>query len=86
MHFFDAQIRSDTRSDDDLRNLAYFDTTHVVTTPNPGRTSQTADDLCDYLAVLATDEPRRLLRLGIAPHVALGLLPVARPRRTHHEV
>ena len=86
MQIFDAHVRSDTRSDDDLKNLAYFETGHVLTAAHPVRPLETADDALAYFEGLVTEEATRLRRCGLTPHVALGLLPHGRPRRTHHEV
>ncbi len=85
MPFFDAQLRSDTRPDDDLRNLAYFGTTHAVITGNPDLVVQTADELIGYLIGVSTVERARLERMGIRTYTALGILAKQRPRRTHHE-
>jgi len=85
VRFFDAQLRSDTRPDDDLRNLAYFGTTHAVITGNPDVAVQTADELVRYLREIATTERSRLERMGIRTYTGLGILPQQRPRRTHHE-
>lgn len=86
MKIFDAHIRSDTRSNDDLKNLAYFGTERVVTASHPAREFQHADDILAYLDGLVTSEAERLRRCGLTPHVAIGVLPGARPRRTHYEL
>lgn len=85
MHFFDAQLRSDTRPDDDIRNLAYFGTTHAVITGNPDVIMQTAEELIGYLGALSVTERARLEGMGIRAYTALGILAKQRPRRTHHE-
>ena len=86
MKIFDAQIRSDTCSDADLQNLHYFDTERVVTTAHAPRHFERAEDLLAYFDGLVTEECRRLKRCGLVGHVALGVLPSARPRRAHPEV
>lgn len=86
MRIFDAHIRSDTRSDDDLKNLAYFDTESVVTTAHARRQFERAEDLLAYFEELRTEEFERIESCGIDPHVAVGVLPDARPRRSHPEV
>lgn len=86
MKIFDAHIRSDTRSTDDLKNLAYFGTERVVTASHPLREFRHADDLLSYLEGLVTSESERLRRCDLTPHVALGVLPQGRPRRTHYEL
>ncbi|MFB6263457.1 MAG: TatD family hydrolase [Bradymonadaceae bacterium] len=86
MKIFDAHLRSDTRSDDDLRNLAYFDTERVVTTAHAPRPFETADDLLEYFEFLVEDECRRLEHSGLRAGVALGVLPEARPERLHPEI
>jgi uncharacterized protein len=83
---FDAQIRSDVCSDADLQNLHYFGTDEVVTTAHAPRDFERAEDLLGYFDDLVAQEHRRLEQLGITGHVALGVLPGARPRRTHLEV
>lgn len=86
MDIFDAHIRSDTRSEDDLRNLHYFETTCVVTTAHAYRAFERASDLIQYFEGLTTHEVARLASCGLQAYVALGVLPEARPRRTHYEV
>lgn len=86
MKLFDAQLRSDACSDDDLQNLHYFETEHVVTTAHAARDFERAEDLLEYFDGLTTDEFARLSRAGLEAHVALGVLPDARPRRAHFEV
>jgi predicted metal-dependent TIM-barrel fold hydrolase len=86
VQIFDAHIRSDTRSDDDLKNLAYFGTERVLTAAHPRRPFERADDLLSYLDSLVTSEVERIRRAGLVPHVALGLLSSMRPRRAHYEV
>lgn len=86
MKIFDAQIRSDTRTDDELRNLHYFETDRVVTTAHDLRPFERADDLLGYFEDLVTTEVARLRRCGLTGHVALGVLPGAQPRRAHYEV
>jgi predicted metal-dependent TIM-barrel fold hydrolase len=86
MKIFDAQIRSDTRTDDELRNLHYFETERVVTTAHARRDFERADDLLAYFDELLTSETARLRRCGLVPYVGLGVLPDARPRRAHYEV
>ncbi len=86
MKIFDPYIRSRTQSEDDLKNLRYFGTTEVVTTAHDAQSFETAQDLIAYFEVLRGEECRRLRRCGLIPHVALGVLPAARPRRAHYEV
>lgn len=86
MKIFDAQVRSDTRSDDELRNLHYFETERIVTTAHDPHRFETAAELLAYLGELVSTEPARIRRAGLVPHVALGVLPTARPRRSHYEV
>lgn len=86
MKIFDAQIRSDICSDADLQNLHYFETERVITTAHAPRDFERAEDLLEYFDDLTTDECARLRRCGLQPHVALGVLPRARPRRAHPEV
>lgn len=86
MKIFDAQIRSDTRTDDQLRNLHYFETERVVTSAHARAGFERADDLLAYFDELVTNETARLRRCGLIGHVALGVLPDARPRRVHYEV
>ena len=86
MRIFDAQIRTDSRSDDDLKNLAYFGTERVVTTPGEARAFGTSDELLSYFRSLCVEEVARLRRCGLSPFVSLGVLPNARPKRSHYEV
>ncbi len=86
MKIFDAQIRSDACSDADLQNLHYFDTERAVITAHAPRPFERAEDLLAYFDELTTGEYGRLERFGLQPYVALGVLPPARPRRTHYEV
>jgi predicted metal-dependent TIM-barrel fold hydrolase len=84
--FFDAHIRSDTRSSDDLKNLAYFGTERVLTAAHPIRPFRHSDDLLGYFEGLVTSEVERIRRAGLLPCVALGLLADSRPKRSHYEV
>ncbi len=86
MRIFDAQIRSDTRTDDELRNLAYFGTERAVTTAHAPKSFTTAGPLLEYLDALSSEEPARLERCGLRGHVALGVVPSAQPSRAHYEV
>ncbi len=86
MRIFDAHVRTDTRSDDDLKNLDYFDTTDVLTTAHARRPFERAEDLLGYFEWLRNDECARIERCGPTPHAALGVLPDATPRRSHPEV
>lgn len=86
MRIFDAHLRSGTRSDDDLKNLAYFDTKRAVTSAHGAESFERAEDLLEYFERLRTDEYERLCAAGIEAHAALGVLPDARPRRSHPEV
>ncbi|MFU8805994.1 MAG: hypothetical protein ACNA8W_19440 [Bradymonadaceae bacterium] len=86
MKIFDVHIRSDSCTDADLKNLRYFETEHVITTAYDARPFEQARDLMSYFQGLIDHECSRLRRCGLIPHVALGVLPGARPRRTHYEV
>lgn len=86
MKIFDPHIRSLTQSDDDLKNLHYFGTEEVVTVAHGGQSFETAAQLMEYFRTLIDDETRRLRRCQLQPHVALGVVPDARPRRAHPEV
>jgi predicted metal-dependent TIM-barrel fold hydrolase len=86
LKIFDAQIRSDVCSEADLQNLHYFETERVVITAHSPRKFERAEDLLGYFDDLATEECARLKRAGLQAHVALGVLPGARPRRAHFEV
>lgn len=86
MRIFDAQLRSDACSDADLQNLRYFDTEQVVLTAHAPRAFERAEDLLRYFGALVCDEARRVERAGLRAHVALGVLPPARPRRAHPEL
>lgn len=86
MKIFDPHIRSRTQSDDDLKNLHYFGTDEVVTVAHGGQEFETAADLVEYFEILVDDECDRLRRCQLSPHVALGVVPDARPRRAHPEV
>jgi predicted metal-dependent TIM-barrel fold hydrolase len=86
LKIFDAQIRSDVCSDADLQNLHYFETERVVISAHAPRQFERAEDLLGYFDDLTTAECQRLERLGLQTHVALGVLPQARPRRAHPEV
>ena len=86
LRIFDPHVRSDIRTDDDLKNLAYFETEQIVTTAHPRRPFERAEDLLDYFEWLIEDERRRIERCGLGAHVALGVLPEARPTRRHPEV
>lgn len=85
MKLFDAQARTATRTDDELRNLRYFGTTHVVTTPQLARAND-ADAVLAQLRALLDDEVARLRRLDLHGYAAIGLLPPAAPRRAHPEL
>jgi predicted metal-dependent TIM-barrel fold hydrolase len=86
MPIFDPHVRTDVRSDDDLKNLAYFDTERVVTTAHPYQPFERAEDLLEYFEWLIDEECERIERCGLGAHAALGVLPEARPRRSHPEV
>lgn len=86
MKIFDAQIRSDTRTDDELRNLHYFDTERVVTTAHARHRFEGAGELLDYFDTLLGPELDRLERCGLVAHAALGILPAGQPRRAYPEV
>lgn len=86
MKIFDPHIRSQTQSDDDLKNLHYFGTETVLTTAYGGRQFETATELAEYFEFLIGEECRRLQRCQLRARVALGVVPDARPRRAHHEI
>lgn len=85
MRLFDAQAHTTTQSDDELRNLSYFGTTHIVTTPRVERATD-ATDVADQLRALLNDELPRLQRCGLTGQAAIGLLPGDRPRRAFPEL
>lgn len=86
MQIFDAHIRSDSQSDDDLRNLAYFDTRRVVTTAHGARNFEKAEEVLDYFGWLIDDERARIIDCGLEAAVGLGMTPEAVPSRRHPEV
>ena len=86
MKRFDAQLRSETCSDDELRNLAYFGVTRAVTTAYDARRFHDADDLLKYFRRLVGHELDRLQRLDIDGYGAVGVHPRARPSRAHPRV
>lgn len=86
MKIFDPYIRSGTQSEADLKNLHYFGVQEVVTTAHGGHHFETAADLIEYFEFLVDDECRRLRRCQLQPHVGLGVVPDAQPRRAHPEV
>lgn len=86
MRIFDANVRTDTRSDEDLKNLGYFDTERILTTAHAYRPFERAEDLLEYFEWLRTDERARIDRCGPEGYVAVGVLPDATPRRSHPEV
>lgn len=86
MRIFDAHVRTDARSDADLKNLAYFDTERVLTAAHAFRSFERSEDLLAYFEWLRTEEVDRIERCGLEADVALGVLPDMRPRRSHPEV
>ncbi len=66
--------------------MQYFETERVVTTAHAARDFERAEDILAYFEELTSEELNRLERFGLIGHVALGVLPTARPRRTHFEV
>mgnify|MGYP006285720121 CR=1 FL=1 len=86
MRIFDAHVRTDTRADEDLKNLAYFDTERLVTTAHAYKAFETAEQILEYFDWLCTEEVERVEHCGLRAHVALGVLPDATPRRSHPEV
>ncbi len=86
LKIFDPHMRSRTQSGDDLKNLHYFGTTEVVTTAHGGQGFERAEDLLEYFDLLTGEESRRLQKCGLIPHVAVGVVPDARPRRAHYEI
>lgn len=86
MRIFDAHVRTDTRSDEDLKNLDYFDTERLLTTAHAYKPFERAEDILAYFEWLRTEECERVERCGLDAHVALGVLPDATPRRSHPEV
>lgn len=85
VRIFDAQLRSETRGEADLKNLAYFGTTFVVSTLNC-LPAQTAEEVLARAATFVREEPSRLRRAGLACVLGLGVLPAARPKRAHPEL
>lgn len=86
LKFFDAQIRTVRRSVDDLRNLRYFGTSDVLSTAFDAQKFAVSSELLEFWDGLIDSEVERLLRCDISAQVALGMLPSARPLRSHHEV
>ncbi len=86
MKLFDAHIYSDTRSDSDLANMAFFGVSDVLTCAHHPRPFQTALELGHHFEQLIVTEAERLRRHGITPHVAIGVHPKAQPIRAHHEL
>ena len=86
MRIFDAHVRSDTRSDEDLKNLRYFETRGMLTTAHASRAFERAEDLLDYFEWLRTKELARIEGAEMFAGAAIGVLPDARPRRSHPEV
>lgn len=86
MRIFDAHVRTDGQSDEDLQNLRYFDTERLVTTAHAYRSFERAEELLEYFEWLCGDERRRIERYDLEAFVALGVPPDARPRRRHPEV
>lgn len=86
MQIFDAHIRSDSQSDDDLRNLAYFDTHRVVTTAHAAKSFEKSEEILEYFEWLIVEERDRIIDCGLEAAVALGMTPEAVPRRRHPEV
>jgi len=81
MAFFDPYLFSDVRSDEDLANLAFFGTTHVVTSANAPHRFDHADQVHRYLHHLLYAEAQRLRDAQLTPLVALGVHPRAAPLR-----
>ena len=86
MKLFDTFTYSDTRTDADLDNLAWFGVERVVTCAHAPRSFETARDLWQYFERLIGPERDRLERAGLTPHVAIGVHPDAVPRRAHYEI
>lgn len=85
MRIFDAQIRSEARPTRDLRNLAYFGTTHVVTTLR-GQPVQNADAWLAAASTLMNAELARIRDAGLSGACSLGMLRAAAPKRAHPEL
>jgi predicted metal-dependent TIM-barrel fold hydrolase len=86
VRIFDAHVRSDTRSDEDLKNLRYFETRGMLTTAHAYRAFERAEDLLEYFEWLRTKEVERIEEAEMFAGAAIGVLPDARPRRSHPEV
>lgn len=86
MSLFDAQLRSDALTNEELSNLCYFGTAALVTTAHAAKRFERSDELLDYFENLCGPERARVERAGIEAFVALGVTPTARPRRAHPEV
>lgn len=86
MKFYDPLIFSDSRTDEDLDNLRYFGTSHVVTSSHAPQRFESSSALLSYFERLMSTEVRRLREFGLIPHVALGVHPDAAPRRAYHEL
>lgn len=84
MAFFDPYLFSDARSDEDLANLAFFGTTHVVTCAHAPRRFDHADQLHRYFQHLLRVETQRLRDAQLEPYIALGVHPRAAPSRPLH--
>lgn len=86
MKLFDAHIYSETRSDGDLANLAFFEVSRVLICAHAPRPFQTVRDLGQHFERLLVGETERLRRQGIEALVAIGVHPEAVPTRAHHEL
>ncbi|MEL6178069.1 MAG: hydrolase TatD, partial [Myxococcota bacterium] len=65
MKLFDAYVYSDTRTDADLDNLAWFGVERVVSCAHAPRRFDTARDLWQYFEQLIGSERDRLRRAGL---------------------
>ena len=85
MRIFDATISSDSISNDDLNNLRYFGTTHVLSVTEGRHLGETSDDVVNYFQTFVDRERERLESLDLRCAVALGIAG-SPPRRVHSEI
>ena len=82
MKCFDPYLKADALQGPDLDNLAYFGVERVVLISHAPRSFANERDLTTYWEELLEREVPRFARHGITAHVALGVHPLASPRRT----
>ena len=85
MRVFDAQLAIGARSDDDLANLAYFDTAGALLIGDTTRRAEGVEALNKGLEALVRGV-RRARSFGILAGVALGVHPDVAPERAHDAV